>query len=263
VKAIAVIKGLEWTFNTVAAEYDKWSPTYIQDLYEDIFAYKQINQTSNVLEIGIGTGQATVPILETGCILTAVELGDRLAEFTRQKFSKFNKFSVVNMAFQDFEYPESSFDLIYSARAFHWIPEEIGYVKVYNMLKSGGVFARFANHEYYVKEQEELYTAMQKVYSEYMSYSSPSPEYTEEGANRRSEIAAKYGFVDISYKLYYRMRTYNSDEYVSLINIYSDHIALEQSKRVGFYNGIKAAIENHGGTITLFDTIELNLARKP
>lgn len=48
---MSVIKGLEWTFNTVAAKYDKWSPTYPPDLYEDIFSYKQINQSSNVLEI--------------------------------------------------------------------------------------------------------------------------------------------------------------------------------------------------------------------
>ncbi len=26
---MSVIKGLEWTFNTVASEYDKWNPTYL------------------------------------------------------------------------------------------------------------------------------------------------------------------------------------------------------------------------------------------
>lgn len=30
------------------------------------------------------------------------------------------------------------------ASAFHWVPEEIGYSKVYAMLKPGGAFARFA-----------------------------------------------------------------------------------------------------------------------
>lgn len=49
--------------------------------------------------------------------MTAVELGDKLAEFTRQKFNKYNNFSVVNMAFQDYECTENAFDLIYSARA--------------------------------------------------------------------------------------------------------------------------------------------------
>jgi len=29
-------------------------------------------------------------------------------------------------------------DLVYSASAFHWIPEDIGYSKVYDMLKPEG-----------------------------------------------------------------------------------------------------------------------------
>jgi ubiquinone/menaquinone biosynthesis C-methylase UbiE len=260
---MAVIKGLEWTFNTVAAAYDKWSPNYIPELYQDIFAYKPIGQASNVLEIGIGTGQATAPILETGCTLTAVELGDKLAEIVRQKFNQYPKFSVVTTAFQNFECPACSFDLIYSARAFHWIPEEYGYINVYRMLKPGGAFARFATHSYYVKEEEELNTAIQKVYTEYMPGNALTPQYTEEDAKRRSDVAAKYGFIDVAYRLYGRTRTYNAEEYTSLIGIYSDHIVLEERKKPGFYSGIREAIENYGGTITLQDTVELNLARKP
>lgn len=260
---MAVIKGLEWTFNTAAEKYDKWSPVYIPELYKDIFSYKGVTQTSNVLEIGIGTGQATQPILETGCTLTAVELGENLAEFTRHKFKVYKNFSVKNMPFQKYECPDNTYDLIYSARAFHWIPEELGYAKVYRMLKPGGVFARFSNHPYYVKEQEELKKDMQKVYSEYMMYSKLSPEYSEADAKRIADIALKYGFTDTTYKLYYRTRTYNSLDYLSLISTYSDHIALEECKQDGFYGGIKAAIDAHGGTITLHDTIDLQLAGKP
>jgi hypothetical protein len=51
--------------------------------------------------------------------------------------------------------------------AFHWIPEEIGYTKVFDMLKSGGVFARFANHPYKDKGREEIHEALQKIYSVY------------------------------------------------------------------------------------------------
>ena len=130
-----IIKGLETTFNTVYSEYDRWRPTYVKELYEDIFAAKEVNETSNVLEVGIGTGQATLPILETSCALTAIELGDKLAEYSKEKFRSFNKFQVINIAFQDYECTPNTYDLIYSASAFHWIPEEIGYTKVYNLLK--------------------------------------------------------------------------------------------------------------------------------
>lgn len=122
---MAIIKGLETTFNSVYFEYDKWRPIYVTELYKDIFAFKEINQSSNVLEIGIGTGQATLPILEKGCSLTAIELGNKLSEYTKQKFSDYKNFNIKNMAFQDFECQPNTFDLIFSATAFHWIPEDI------------------------------------------------------------------------------------------------------------------------------------------
>lgn len=258
-----VIKGLEWTFNTVASEYDKWNPTYVPELYNDIFTYKEVNQASEVLEVGIGTGQATEPILETGCTLTAVEIGDKLAEFTRQKFSKYSKLTVVNIPFQDFQSPGNSYDLIYSARAFHWIPEEIGYTKVYQMLKSGGVFARFANHPFKDKGREQIHLALQKIYAVYMPGILSDVEYSEEASKNRAGIAKKYGFVDIDYKLYHRTRTFNAKEYVALLGTYSDHVAIEEKTRQKFFAEIQKAIEDLGNVITLYDTIALQLARKP
>lgn len=260
---MAIIKGLETKFNEVYAEYDKWRPTYVSELYKDIMDFKQINQFSKVLEIGIGTGQATVPILEKGCLVTAIELGDKLAEYTKQKFSKYNNFNVKNMAFQDYECQSDYFDMIYSATAFHWIPEEIGYPKVYEMLKSGGIFARFANHPYKDKGNQDLDIAIQKIYSKYMSASALSPEYGEKQCEKLSEEIKRYGFIDVNYKLYHRTRSFNAKEYISLIDTYSDHRALEENKRNEFYKEIENAIDSHGGKITVYDTIDLQLARKP
>ncbi|QAA32248.1 class I SAM-dependent methyltransferase [Clostridium manihotivorum] len=260
---MSIIEGLETTFNDVYAEYDKWRPIYVAELYEDIMQYKQINSSSKVLEVGIGTGQATLPILDKGCSLTAIELGDKLAEYTKQKFSKYRNFNIKNIAFQDYQCPPNSYDMIYSASAFHWIPEEIGYTKVYEMLKSGGIFARFANHPYKDKGKEAMHIAMQEVYSEYMPAVPPSPEYSEKQCKERADISKKYGFIDVKYKLYHRTRTFTSQEYIHLLGTYSDHIAIEETKRKEFFSKIKNAIDNYGGEITLYDTIDLQLARKP
>ncbi|QUH28713.1 class I SAM-dependent methyltransferase [Vallitalea guaymasensis] len=258
-----IIKGLEWTFNTVYKEYDKWRPTYVDELYDDIFAYKEINSSSKVVEIGIGTGQATLPILETGCFLTAVEFGDELSLYAKQKFNCYRKFDVVNAKFEDFTCEDNSLDLIYSASAFHWIPEEIGYRKAFNLLKSGGVFARFANHPYKDKSIPEMHEALKKVYDVYMPRTLGEKEYSEDNAKNRADIAKKYGFIDIDYKMYYRTRTFTSDEYISLLGTYSDHIAIQEEKRKEFFAEIKKAIDELGGLITIFDTIDLELARKP
>jgi len=49
---MSIIKGLETTFNSICTKYDKWRPDYVKELYDDIFDVKEINPSSNVLEVG-------------------------------------------------------------------------------------------------------------------------------------------------------------------------------------------------------------------
>lgn len=258
-----IIKGLEWTFDTVAAQYEKLRPEYVPELYEDIFRYKQIDQTSYALEVGIGGGQATLPILKTGCHVTAVEYGENFSQLCRQKFREFPGFSVMTSKFEDFARESDSYDLIYSASAFHWVPEEIGYRKVFDLLKSGGVFARFANHPYRDKGREEMSQAIQKVYDVYMPNATEGSEYGKNEAEERAEAARKYGFTDIYYKLYHRTRNFTAKKYTALLGTYSDHMVIEEGTRKAFFSKIEQAIDRFGGQITIYDTIDLQLARKP
>lgn len=255
--------GLGWTFDAQAEQYEKMRPGYAAALYDDVFAYRPIDNTGSVVEIGIGSGQATLPFLNTGCRLTAVEYGAHLADRCRRKFSDFPNFSVVTAKFEDFPCDENSCDLIYSATAFHWIPEEIGYAKVYALLKSGGAFARFANHPYMEKGRPALHEAIEKLYDVYMPNSGGSGEYSGEAARACAELAGRYGFVDSCYRLYTRTRSFTAEEYTALLGTYSNHIALEEDARTRFFSEIRDTIDRFGGQITVYDTMDLELARKP
>lgn len=259
-----LMSGQEWTFNTVAGQYEKMRPGYPLPLYADVFQYLPIDASSHVLEIGIGGGQATQPVLQTGCRLTAVELGEALAGLCQKKFEAFPRFSVITGRFEETALEPNSYDLIYSASAFHWIPEEAGYRKVFALLKSGGAFARFANRPYKDKGREGLHEAIQKIYAVYMPGSPPKfREYGEEDAARCADIAHRYGFIDIAYRLYHRTRTFTSQEYIALLGTYSDHIAIEEGIRKRFFGEIAEVIDSFGGEITIYDTIDLQLCRKP
>ena len=128
------IDNLEWTFDKVPELYAKIRPSYPTELYESIFDYLNVDDNSKLIEIGIGGGQATPPFLNSGCELTAIEYGENLSELCREKFKDYPKFKVITGKFEDVSIPENTYDLIYSASAFHWVPEELGYTKVYNSL---------------------------------------------------------------------------------------------------------------------------------
>ena len=264
---MGIIKGLEWTFDTVASTYEKLRPGYNDELYKTIFDYIPVDKSSNVVEIGIGGGQATLPVLKTGCKLTAVEYGEQFSALCRDKFKDYPDFNVITNKFENVDFENNAYDLVYSASAFHWIPEEIGYKKVFAMLKKGGAFARFANHPYRDKGNPALSAAIDEIYDKYYNkYHNKKrellTEYTEKQAADRAMISEKYGFTDIRYALFYRERVFTAKEYIELLGTYSDHIAIEETIRTKFFSAIEKAINEYGGTITIYDTMDLQLARK-
>lgn len=56
---------------------------------------------------------------------------------------------------------------------------------------------------------------------------------------------------------------FQAAEYVPLPGAYSDHIAIEPKTRARFFSEIEKVIAGFGGEITIFDTMDLQFAKKP
>ena len=72
-------------FDTIPEQFDKFRPRYSSDLFDFFIKEANIGVQTKVLEIGPGTGQATDPILGTGCDYYAIELGEHLYEKMKKK----------------------------------------------------------------------------------------------------------------------------------------------------------------------------------
>ena len=252
----------EKTFDNAAVDYDKSRPMYAKEIYDDIFNYKQIDQNSHVLEIGMGTGKAAQPILDAHCHFVGIEPGEDLAALAKERFKEYENFSVYSQTLQDYICADNSFDLIYAATAFHWIPEEYGYRRVFNLLKNGGVFARFAYHAGSDKGRRALTGEIQELYRKYMYQDSKPVEFGNADAKKLADKALAYGFADVKYMLYHTTKDFTADEYMSLLKTYPDHMKLEPSVREKLFEGIFHAIVNNGGTMTVYYTMDLELAKK-
>lgn len=73
------------TFDQIPEQFDAYRPRYCTELFEKLRTVCKLDFNKKVLEIGPGTGQATEPILRTGCDYTAIELGKNFTEFLRRK----------------------------------------------------------------------------------------------------------------------------------------------------------------------------------
>lgn len=248
------------SFDKDPANYDRWRPTYCKQLFGDIIDYAQLTKGQYAVEIGIGTGQATTPFLELGCIVEAVELGDNLAAFSKNKFSAYKDLHIVNCSFEDYRRAKSSVDIVYSATAFHWIPEDIGYPKIYRILRNGGTLALFWNRP--SRPDDALHQSLQRIYDKYMPSNKPPIGSDTERYRRIAGTISQYGFRDVEVKLYHGTRSFTADEYIGLLNTYSDHITLTPDIKKDFEAEIRQAILEFDDSISISDTMDLYLARK-
>ncbi len=251
-------------FDRQAGDYDAARPEYPKELYRDIFKYQPIGKESRVLEIGLGTGKASGPVLETGCELVGLEPGGSLAAIARARLGGMSGFTLHELTLQDFESPNSAFDLIYAATAFHWLPEEYGYRRVYDLLRPGGAFARFAYHAGPDRERRELTGEVYELYRRYMR--GGKGEYrplTEDDGERLLAAPKKYGFTETEFRLYGFRKDFTAEGYMALLRTYPDHMSLDPESREGLFGGIYDAITRRGGVMTVYYTVDLELARRP
>ena len=237
------IDRLKKTFNEDVVNYDRSRPDYPEQLFSDIFSYSNISAQSRLLEIGIGTGQATAPFLNLGCTVTGIELGDNLSNYVEKKYQNYPNFQVINDDFMLYPIEENSLDLIYSATAFHWLPQSEAYCKIKKALKPGGTLALFWNHPFPNRIEDPSNRINMEIYQKYRPSDKKQIEFCEADCQARVQALSDAGFNDVEYKIYHRVRTLETNEYIHLLNTYSDHRMLDPEIRNQFESDMKKSAQ--------------------
>jgi len=134
------------TFSNISKLYDKARISYPRKLIKDIIDFAKIKKEDRVLDVGCGTGQATILFSEKGFNVTGLDIGKGMIQLCKKKFSKFVNVSFKQGTFEEAEFP-NKFNLIISAMAWHWIDPEIREIKACQLLKENGSLALFWNYQ--------------------------------------------------------------------------------------------------------------------
>ena len=92
-------------FDTIPEQFDKFRPRYSSDLFKYLIDTEHIGPGVKVLELGPGTGQATDPILNTGCDYNAIEIGENLYAKMKEKYDSFPNFHIFLIAYFAYYFP--------------------------------------------------------------------------------------------------------------------------------------------------------------
>jgi SAM-dependent methyltransferase len=233
------------TFDSVARRYHQARPDYPDALYDQLVELAGLTQGAELLEVGCGTGKATLPLASRGFTLTCVELGPELAAQTRRNARDYPAVTVVQSSFEAWEPPAPRrFDLIFAATSWHWIDPQVGYRKAWRLLRPGGHLAIWAAWHVFPVGGDPIFARLQTVYDEIgealpAGFGYPTPETLADDA---AEIEASGLFTDVSVRRFDWELRYNADEYIALLDTFSNHIAMEPAKRDRLYGAVRAEL---------------------
>jgi SAM-dependent methyltransferase len=234
---------LRATFDRAAATYQRARPAYPDELYADLRTLTGIEPPANLLEVGCGTGKATLPLARTGFRITAVELGDALAAEARRNLAAFPGVSVITSSFEEWEPPPGAlFDLVYAATAWKWVDPEVGYAKAAALLPPGGHLAVWAADHAFPAGFDPFFTEIQKVYDaigegDGAPWPPPLPEEQPDPA--AAAFASSGHFEVVGTRRHVWAVRYTAEDYLALLGTFSGHIAMDPARREHLYQEVR------------------------
>lgn len=251
-------------FGEVAEIYDRARPGYPKQLVDDVISFAQLGEGDRVLEVGCGTGKATVEFAARGLDMLCLEPSEAMATVARRKCEHFPGVVIETETFEDWELEPGAFELLISAQAWHWVSPEARLAKARDALAPGATLAVFWNAVEW--RDESMRAALDDLYERLV----PEPIATRPGypgtrSSRSLSVEELHDsplFESISAPEYPWSATYTTDSYLELLSTHSDHRMLAGDDFRRLADEVARLIDDSGGTLRVDYVTRLHVARR-
>lgn len=241
-------------FGEVADQYDAARPSYPDELFAAVLEYGSLRAGDAALEIGAGTGKATLGFVARELVVHALEPSAEMARLLRAK-----GVTVEETTFEGWPGRSGSFQLVFAAQAWHWVRGTDRYERAATALTPGGTLALFWN-----KAREwtgALSTANDAAYEEHAPHLTSSVGRWELDRTG-DEISRTARFGDATKQVITWEQQYTTDEYVALLGTHSDHRVLPEDQRRRLHEAVGSVIDAQGGSVDVIYDVMLYLATR-
>ncbi len=260
------------SFGAVAEQYERHRPGYPEAMVDAVLAYAHARPGARILDVGAGTGRATLLFAARGYELTAIEPDREMAAVASKRAATAGQtIEICNTDFEHAPLPAHSFQIVISATAWHWITPARRNELAARVLVPGGALAPFWNRPQW--RDNELRPAFHRAYAavEQQFAARPAGPMNPFGAPPQIRNAAEWlehefrdnaDFIEIDARVYNWRQRYTTAEYIGLLGTHSDHMMLPEAPREQLFGAIHEAIDAAGGSFELTYQTLLCLARR-
>ena len=260
------------SFGTVAEQYDRHRPGYPAEMVDAVLAYAGAQPGDRILDVGAGTGRATMLFAERGYEVTAIEPDSEMAAVaSKQAATAGQTVEILSMDFEQAGLPAGAFQILISATAWHWVTPGLRNELAARVLRPGGTLAPFWNRAQWRENPirpsfDRAYSAVEREFSALpggpMNPLGAPPQVLQTAEWMEQEFKGSTDFTDADVRIYSWEQRYTTDEYIGLLGTHSDHIMLPAEPRERLFGAIHESIDAAGGSFELTYETLLCLARR-
>ncbi len=252
-------------FGEAAELYDRSRPSYPIELVDDVVA--AVEDDLPALEVGAGTGKATLLFAGRVASLVALEPSLEMAAVLARRVAAHSELSVIESDFEDYRSEPDRFGLIFSAQAWHWLDAERRATRAAGLLTPDGLLAAFWNRPVWAEGplREELEQLLAGREPQLLAGAGTDP-HGEERADMfdawEQEAIATGRLGGTELRRYRWSTTYTPSSYLDLLRTQSPYRLLGAERMERLLSEIGTVIERHGGKFELPHVTWLCLARR-
>ncbi|MEU0494725.1 class I SAM-dependent methyltransferase [Mycobacterium sp. NPDC006124] len=220
------------SFGSVADDYDRYRPRYPAALIERLVRSPGLT----VLDVGAGTGIASVQLAAAGADVLAVEPDEQMAALCAAK-----GIPAERSTFEGWQTGGRTFDLVTFGQSFHWVDPDVALPKLASLLTPGGRLALMWNR---ITASDSMRRGIERISAEYgvttpASTSGNNAETALQSLLRRTELSAER--VEVREELHY-----STEDWLSLVFTHSNHVVLEPTAKAQLRTRLRDLIGDDG-----------------
>lgn len=228
------------TFNRAADLYQEARPDYPERLFDRLVAVTGLQSGDRILEVGAGSGKATLPLARRGMRVTALEPGPALAAHARKNLAGY-PVEVVEARLEDWDGELATYAAVVAATSWHWVNPEVRYIAAARALRPGGHLATWAATHVFPPGGDTFFDEIQEVYDaigEGLPAGAPRPA-PGQLPDEREDIEASGLFEVVTVDHFDWTVAYDAEGYIRLLRTFSGHIAMAPERRERLFTQIR------------------------
>ncbi len=252
-------------FGRVAGLYDRARPSYPPAVVDEVIEFAGLTAPAKILEVGAGTGKATVMFADRGFDVLALEPSHEMAQIARANCARHPGVEVVEVEFEHWR-PTEQLPALVCAAAWHWLSPEVRYQRAGEALSPGGTLAAIWTFPDWQR------CALRRALSEAYAVAAPQlgADFPMHPDSRPTSLAGDWcaeilgdgRFTAPVVKTFPWGQEYTSSEYLRLLQTHQDHILLREAGRRELLAAVGRAIDRAGGVLRMPFATRLCLATR-